>query len=83
MSDAKVLRLASVQADEDVVEMAQRLLAEAKSGQIIALAYVAVTPGGGTAQAWGGESSLTTLCGAAHELAATITLASISALSSK
>lgn len=77
---ATVLRLHSqALPDEDVVAMCERVLADAKAGKFTAIAYVAIEQDGGTQQCWAGNEKITTLVGAAHELATTLTISSISA----
>lgn len=66
--------------DPDMVAMCERLLESAKAGDLAGLAYIATTNDGGTQMQWSGEENLTMLVGAAHELATTLTLASLSTI---
>ncbi len=79
----KPLKLAPANPDEDLVASVERLLEAVKAGEVVGLAWVAVQPGNGTMQNWGGEATLTMLVGAAHELATSLTMASLSNLEAK
>jgi hypothetical protein len=73
----KVISIRTPDPDPNCIAVIERLLAMAKAGEIESVAYVAIDDNGGTMQEWGGCSNLTLLVGASHELATTLTLASI------
>jgi len=77
---SRTLSLAAPNPDAELIASVERLLEAVKTGEVVGLAWVAVQPGNGTMQHWGGEATLTMLVGAAHELATSLTMASLSNL---
>lgn len=64
--------------DENVVSIIEKLLAMAKTGDIEAIVYVRIGADGERAMSWGGTASSSDFASMAHELALTLTLASLS-----
>lgn len=65
MTDTNVVTLSEVSAKpvESVIELLEKILADAKAGKITAVALATTTPAGGTGTAWTGDAWVSHLLG--------------------
>ncbi len=73
----KVIPFRTAAPDKDLVAMLERLLAQAKAGHIDAIACVYLDEKRARSLTWGGEGETSDFVSMAHELAMTLTLASL------